>query len=75
MYLRRVNVAKLVRLRAKRGLTMAELARRSGVSYSMIKYIHAGEKQPSDVLAEKIAKALGVHTEAFSDPIPQRRAS
>jgi transcriptional regulator with XRE-family HTH domain len=66
MYLRRVDVARLVKLRARRGLSMAELARQSGVSYSMIKYIHAGQKQPSNEIAEKIAKALHVEITAFS---------
>lgn len=66
MYLRRVDVARLVKLRAIRGLSMAELARQSGVSYSMIKYIHAGQKQPSNEIAEKIANAMGVAITAFS---------
>lgn len=75
MYLRRMNVAKLVRLRRKRGWNMTDLAEQSGVSYSMIKYIHWGEKEPSDVIAERIAQALEVEVEDFSDPIDEQAAS
>lgn len=75
MHLRRVDVARLVTLRARRGWSMAELARQSGVSYSMVKYIFAGERQPSDEIAEKIAKALHVQVGAFSvkDPVATAR--
>jgi transcriptional regulator with XRE-family HTH domain len=68
MYDRLVDVPKLVALRARRGWTMAELARQSGVSYSMIKYVHAGEKQFSDVTAIRVADALRCHPDDFSIP-------
>lgn len=76
MFRRRVDVAKLVALRADRGFSKAELARRSGVSYSMIKYVEAGDSQFSDVTATKIAKALGCTIADFSAPTESvRRAS
>lgn len=70
MHGRVVDVEALVRLRAQKQLTMAELARRSGVSYSLIKYVHAGDRQFSDVTAHRIARALGCAPEDFSTPKP-----
>ncbi len=58
----------LVKLAAARDLSMAGLARESGVSYSMIKYVLAGQSQFSDRTAHKIAMVLGCPVEAFSVP-------
>lgn len=70
-----IDVARLVELRATRGWTKAELARRSGVSYSMIKYVEAGERQFSDVTAVKIARALGCTPDDFSTSAAGRVAA
>lgn len=52
---------------------MAELARQSGVSYSLIKYVKAGVCQFSDVTAQKIASALYCDIEDFSVPDDTRK--
>jgi transcriptional regulator with XRE-family HTH domain len=74
MHDRTIDIAALIAWRARRGMTMAELSRTSGVSYSLIKYVHAGERQFSDVTAHKIAVALGCTADDFSTPGRSRRA-
>ncbi len=46
------------RMRTARGLTLADLAKRSGVSVSMLSRIERGEKNPTVPLACRIAEAL-----------------
>ena len=47
-------------LRRGRGLTLAELAELSGVSRAMISKLERGEKNPTLVVAAKLAEGLGV---------------
>src|ERR687893_248178 len=47
-------------LRRRRGLTLEELAGRSGVSRAMISKLERGEKNPTLVVAAKLAEGLGV---------------
>jgi transcriptional regulator with XRE-family HTH domain len=47
-------------LRRGRGLTLEELAERSGVSRAMISKLERGEKNPTLVVAAKLAEGLGV---------------
>jgi len=47
-------------LRRERGLTLEGLARRSGVSRAMISKLERGEKNPTLVVAAKVAEGLGV---------------
>lgn len=47
-------------LRQDRGLTLQDLAERSGVSKAMLNQIEAGKSSPSIALAWKIANGLGV---------------
>ncbi len=47
-------------LRRGRGLTLEELAERSGVSRAMISKVERGEKNPTLVVAAKLAEGLGV---------------
>jgi transcriptional regulator with XRE-family HTH domain len=47
-------------LRRGRGLTLEGLARRSGVSRAMISKLERGEKNPTLVVAAKLAEGLGV---------------
>jgi transcriptional regulator with XRE-family HTH domain len=68
MYDSLVDVPRHVALRADRGWSKAELARRSGVSYSMIKYVESGVCQYSDVTAAKVARAFGCSVKDFSTP-------
>lgn len=53
---------------AASGLTQRELAELAGVSRSMIKYVMAGNSQPSDRIAAKLATALGCDVNDFSVP-------
>jgi transcriptional regulator with XRE-family HTH domain len=48
------------RLRRERGLTLDLLSRRSGVSRAMISKLERGEKNPTLVVAAKLAQGLGV---------------
>ena len=47
-------------LRRERGLTLDGLAERSGVSRAMISKLERGEKNPTLVVAAKVAEGLGV---------------
>src|SRR5215210_298547 len=47
-------------LRRERGLTLEALAERSGVSRAMISKVERGEKNPTLVVAVKVAEGLGV---------------
>src|SRR5215218_2863238 len=47
-------------LRRERGLTLDGLAGRSGVSRAMISKVERGEKNPTLVVAAKVAEGLGV---------------
>ena len=47
-------------LRRRRSLTLEELAERSGVSRAMISKLERGEKNPTLVVAAKLAEGLGV---------------
>jgi transcriptional regulator with XRE-family HTH domain len=47
-------------LRRERGLTLEHLAERSGVSRAMISKLERGEKNPTLVVAAKVAQGLGV---------------
>jgi transcriptional regulator with XRE-family HTH domain len=56
-----VRIAERVReLRAASGLSLEQLASRTGVSRSMISLIERGESSPTAVLLEKLAGGLGV---------------
>src|ERR671916_1472222 len=47
-------------LRRGRGLTLEELAERSGVSRAMISKVERGEKNPTLVVAAKVAEGLEI---------------
>src|ERR687892_433334 len=47
-------------LRRGRGLTLEELAERSEVSRAMISKVERGEKNPTLVVAAKVAEGLGI---------------
>lgn len=53
-------------LRVEAGLTWVKLARLSGVSISLIKYVRKGDRQFSRLSATKIAKVLGCQVEDIS---------
>jgi transcriptional regulator with XRE-family HTH domain len=54
-------------LRAAQGLTLEQLAARSGVSRSMISVVERGESSPTAALLDKLAAGLGVTLNAFFD--------
>ena len=47
-------------MRREKGLTLEELAERSGVSRAMLSKIERGEKNPTLIVAAKLAEGLGV---------------
>src|ERR687889_1987286 len=47
-------------LRRRGGLTLEDLAERAGVSRAMISKLERGEKNPTLVVAAKVAEGLGV---------------
>ena len=58
---------KIKALRTAQGMSMAELSRRASMSDRAIRYIEAGEREPSVDAIQKIAAALGVTTDYFMD--------
>src|SRR5918998_5028287 len=60
-------------LRRERGLTLEELAERSGVSRAMISKVERGEKNPTLVVAAKLAEGLGITLSEFAGT-EERRA-
>jgi transcriptional regulator with XRE-family HTH domain len=52
--------ARVKELRRRRGLTLEDLAERAGVSRAMISKVERGEKNPTLVVAAKVAEGLGV---------------
>jgi len=59
--------ARVRALRASRRLSLDALARKSGVSRSMISLIERGETSPTAVVLDKLAAALGVLLTALFD--------
>ena len=55
------------RLRSSQGLSLQALAKRSGVSRSMISLIERGETSPTAVVLEKLAAGLGVTLPSLFD--------
>ena len=63
---RKFDGAKLRAARTDQGLTLRELASRSGVSLSCIKYVERGDRPPTQVNAGALARALGVTVDDLS---------
>lgn len=62
------RIAERVReLRAAQGLSLDTLARKSGVSRSMISLIERGESSPTAMVLEKLATGLGVMLASLFD--------
>jgi transcriptional regulator with XRE-family HTH domain len=61
--------ARLRQLRAERRLTLEALARRTGVSRSMISLIERGESSPTAVLLERLAGGLDVSLASLFDAL------
>src|SRR5258706_10692668 len=59
---------RVKRMREQRGLSVQELAKRAGTHYQTIWKIERGSlREPSIVLAQKIARALGVGVDYLID--------
>ena len=56
---------RLQQLRTAQGLSLNELARRSGVAQSSLSYIEGGDRQPSVEVIERICRGLGVTLAEF----------
>ncbi len=64
---------RLRRERLERGLSLDDLARRSGVSRSMISAIETGGKAPTIVVLHRVASGLGIRmTDLMDGPHPER---
>ncbi len=69
------RIARRVReLRAAQGLTLEQLAARSGVSRSMISVVERGESSPTAALLDKLAAGLGTTLNALFEG-PRREAA
>lgn len=70
--------ARLKGLRQARGLTLEQLAERSGVSRAMISRVERGESSPTAALLDRLCAGLGVllsalfHDEAQGGPLARR---
>ena len=60
--------ARVAELRAERGLSLEMLAKKSGVSRSMISLVERAETSPTAVTLAKLAGALGVPLSSLFDP-------
>src|SRR6187200_1746564 len=60
--------ARVRELRGATGLSLEALARKSGVSRSMISLIERGESSPTAVVLSRLATGLGVVLASLFDP-------
>lgn len=68
--------AVLRRLILEQEMTLREVSAATGLAYSFIKYVLAGERQLSDLSAHKLARVLGCNVEDFSSrPDQDERAA
>lgn len=56
-------------------MTRRELRERTGLALSFLKYVETGVSQPSDVNAQRLARALECSVEDFSIPKPVETAA
>ncbi len=65
-----VHGDKIRAIREKKLMSLRDLATKSGVSYSYLKYIEGDGRQPTGVIAHKIAKGLTCKITDFTTPAP-----
>lgn len=63
--IRRIDTDAFEALLDKRRMSKRELAERTGLSYSFIKYLAAGERNPGRGSAERIAEVLKAPVRRF----------
>jgi transcriptional regulator with XRE-family HTH domain len=67
--------AAVRRLRKAKGWTQDDLAAEVGIAQDAVSTIENGRSNPTLIMIEQIAKALGVHlTELFDAPARQRKS-
>lgn len=59
----KVDSRKLVLIRAERGLTVENLAKKAGISYKTLFCIEKNKSKPTPITIGKLAKALDVSLE------------
>jgi len=67
-------VNRLKSIRTQLGLSQRKLAKKAGLSPSLIAQIELGQKQPSWHTADKIAAALGVPLEEIFPQFANRKS-
>jgi transcriptional regulator with XRE-family HTH domain len=66
---------KLRELRERAGLTQAQLAEASGLPLGSLRNYEQGQREPYWSVLFKLAKALGVSSEAFAECAPSSEAA
>lgn len=62
--------AILARIRTAAGLSVPDLARKSGLSDDVLRQYETGKRSPTWESVQKLATALGVPTDSFRTPTP-----
>lgn len=60
---------RLRRIRRERELTATDVARDAGISRQYLHMLERGEHQPSQEVRSGLAKAIGLETGAFDEPV------
>jgi transcriptional regulator with XRE-family HTH domain len=71
---RRVGL-NLKRIRQEQGLSQEEFAFRAGVHRTYVSGIERGVRNPTVVVLEELAQALGVPTTQLLEELPRKQAS
>lgn len=67
-----VDTIALRRLLNERGMSLRDLSDRTGLSWTFVKYLANGTRNPLIGSAERVAAALGVPRQAFLLPVTPR---
>jgi transcriptional regulator with XRE-family HTH domain len=63
---------RITEIRTSQGISLTNLAKRSGIAQSSLSYIESGKTQPTVETVHKICSALGITlAEFFSDQTPE----
>jgi transcriptional regulator with XRE-family HTH domain len=68
---RHIHGHQLRAIRERAGLRTAELAKRADCSEGHLRNIEGGKDQPGGILTWRLAKALKVDIESFTEPVAQ----
>lgn len=67
-----VDTIALRRLLDERGMSLRDLSDRTGLSWTFVKYLANGQRNPRPANAEILARVLGVPRQAFLLPVTPR---